>query len=533
MKTKEPNMTETGMILWVDDEIDILKPHIELLQYRGYTVDTATNGEDAIELFKRNHYRLVFLDESMIGLSGLETLEQLKQLDPSVPVVMVTKNEAESLMEEAIGRKIDDYLTKPVNPAQILAACKKFLESTKISQQHFTQEYLRGFNEITMRLSDDLRWEDWTDIYTKLVQWSIELDRYPDLGLKETLQTQWKECNAAFSRYVEQQYEQWVHTSPKDASADVPLLSPHILDHFVLPQLDHARSVFFFVIDCLRLDQWMIIAESLRPYYTMTHHYYCSILPTATSYARNALFSGLFPQQIQRYYPQMWLEESEDEYSQNKFEPQLLEKFLERRHIPLTGNFRYVKIYETDFGRKIEQEILHYTQSKLNAIVVNAVDMIAHSRADSPILKEIAPDESAYRSLTRSWFQHSSLYGMLRKLSKEKNIRIVITSDHGAIRCLRGAKVFGDRETSTNLRFKYGRNVNTDPRYAMIVDHPERLLLPKHSVVTNYIFAKEDFYFVYPTDYHYYLNYYRDSFQHGGISMEEMILPVVILEPKI
>ncbi len=523
-------MAHSSAILWVDDEIDLLKPYITLLEYRGYTVDTATNGEDALELFKRNSYRLVFLDEMMLGLSGLETLERMKQIDPSIPVVMVTKNEAESLMEEALGRKIDDYLTKPVNPAQILAACKKFLESDKISRERFTQEYLRGFNEITMRLSEDLPWSEWVDIYTRLVTWSMELDRYPDLGLGETLQTQWRECNATFARYVETHYEEWLHA--RERGDETPLLSPQILKHFVVPQLEQADTVIFFVIDCMRLDQWLLMEELLRPYFTIEKSYYSAILPTATPYARNALFSGLFPRQIQRYYPQYWVEDRSDEHSQNQYERELLLKFFERNRISLPNKPRYVKIYDSDFGRKVEHEILQYTQSKLTAIVINAVDMIAHSRSDSPILKEIAPNEAAYRTLTRSWFQHSSLFGMLRKLATVDSIRIVITSDHGAIRCMRGAKVFGDRETSTNLRFKFGRNVNTDPRYAMIVDQPEKLLLPKHSVTTNYVIAKEDYYFVYPTDYHHYLNYYRDSFQHGGISMEEMILPVAILKPK-
>ncbi|MCS6808372.1 MAG: bifunctional response regulator/alkaline phosphatase family protein [Bacteroidota bacterium] len=516
-------------ILWVDDEIDLLRPHIILLQQRGYDISTATNGEDAIELFKQDKHDLIFLDESMVGMSGLETLSALKDIDNSVPVVMVTKNEAETVMEEAIGRKIDDYLTKPVNPAQILAACKKFLESEKITSQKLTRDYLQGFSEISRLLMEELSWQEWIDIYTKLVHWSMELDRFPDLGLSETLANQWRECNAAFSSYVERSYRQWL-TSPD--SPNTPLLSPKILDTYVLPALKSYSSVFFFIIDCMRLDQWLLMEELLRPLYTITKDYYYSILPTATPYARNAIFAGLYPDDIQKHYPEWWVEGSGEDYGQNRFEKELLTKFLERRRVKLRNDVKYVKIIDTEFGKKIENEILSYAHNHLNAIVVNVVDMIAHSRSDYPILKEIAPNESAYRSLTRSWFQHSSLYGMLKSLANLDNIRIVITTDHGSVRCMRGAKAFGDKETSTCLRFKFGRNVKAEKRNAMIIEHPEEYHLPRHSVTTNYIIAKEDYYFVYPTEYNHYLNHYRDSFQHGGISLEEMILPVIHLEAK-
>jgi CheY-like chemotaxis protein len=519
-------------ILWVDDEIDLLRPHIILLEQRGYAVLTATNGEDAIELFKQHHPNLVFLDESMIGMSGLETLSVLKDIDNSVPVVMVTKNEAETVMEEAIGRKINDYLTKPVNPAQILAACKKFLETDKITSQKFTQDYLQGFNEVTRRLMDPLQWSDWVDIYTKLVSWSMDLDKFPDLGLSETLSNQWRECNAEFSRFVEDSYKGWLK-SPNDP--ETPLLSPQIIDKYVAPHLKDQQDpapVFFFIVDCMRLDQWLLMEELLRPFFTVQKDYYCGILPTATPYARNSIFAGLFPSDIQKHYPEYWVDGSGDDHGQNRYEKELLNKYLERRRIKLRNDVKYVKIIDTDFGKKIEGEILSYSKNHLNAIVVNVVDMIAHSRSDYPILKEIAPNESAYRSLTRSWFQHSSLFGMLKLLASIKNAKIIITTDHGSVRCMRGAKALGDKDTSTCLRFKFGRNVKAEKRNALIIDHPEEYNLPKHSVTTNYIIAKEDFYFVYPTDYNHYLNHYRDSFQHGGISLEEMILPVLSLEAK-
>lgn len=518
-----------GHILWVDDEIDLLRPHIILLEQRGYDVSTATNGEDAIEMFGNNNYNLVFLDETMVGLSGLDTLSRMKDHDNSVPVVMVTKNEAETVMEEAIGRKIDDYLTKPVNPAQILAACKKFLESEKIAGQKFTQDYLQGFNEVSRRLFEPLTWKDWVEIYDKLVSWSMELDRYPGIGLEETLANQWRECNAEFSKFVEDNYASWMKP---ERDEDAPLLSPHIVDKYVVPSVREVESTFFFVIDCMRLDQWRIIEEALRPLYNIKVDYYSSILPTSTPYARNSIFAGLYPKDIQKHYPQYWIDGNGDDHSQNKYEKELLQKLMERRRLKLRNDIKYVKIIDTDFGKKIEHEVLNYTRNQLSAIVVNVVDMIAHSRSDHPILREIAPDEPAYRSLTNSWFKHSSLHGMLTALSTQKNIRIIVTTDHGAVRCMRGAKAFGDRDTSTCLRFKFGRNVKADNRNAMFIRKPEDYNLPQHNVTTNYIIAKEDYYFVYPTDYNHYLSQYRDSFQHGGISLEEMILPVAILDPK-
>jgi CheY-like chemotaxis protein len=522
-------------ILWVDDEIDLLRPHIMLLEHRGYDIATATNGNDAVELFRRESPDLVFLDETMVGMNGLETLAKFKDMDASIPVVMVTKNEAETLMEEAIGRKINDYLTKPVNPAQILAACKKFLESEKITSQKFTQDYLQGFADITRRMMDSLAWNDWVDIYAKLVNWSMELDKFPDLGLAETLANQWRECNAEFGQFIEDNYKSWLHNPDAPTT---PLLSPKITDKFVLPHLKPSEGkpadapVFFFVVDCMRLDQWMLMEEMLRPLFNIRKDYYCSILPTATPYARNAIFAGLFPSDIQKHYPQFWMDGNGDDHSQNKFEKDLLLKLLERRRIKLKNDVKYVKIIDTDFGKKIEGEILSYAKNHLNAIVVNVVDMIAHSRSDYPILKEIAPNESAYRSLTRSWFTHSSLYGMFKAIASIENAKIVITTDHGSVRCMRGAKALGDRETSTCLRFKFGRNVKADKRNALIIEKPEEYMLPRAGVTTNYIVAKEDFYFVYPTEYNHYLNQYRDSFQHGGISMEEMILPVLTLEAK-
>lgn len=519
-----------GKILWIDDEIELLKPHIILLQQRGYEVSTATNGSDAIEMLRQQHYDLIFLDESMVGMSGLDTLPQLKEIDPSTPVAMVTKNEAESLMEDAIGKKIDDYLTKPVNPAQVLAACKKFIESDRIEKTVLTNDYLNGFNEISNRLHDRLYWDDWKEIYIKLVTWSMEIDRYPDLGFRETLQNQWRECNSEFSKFIDENYVGWINNKKGE---NTPLFSPDINDNFLLPLINNGKPTFFFVIDCMRVDQWLVMEEVLRNYFLFKKDYYCSILPTATPYARNAIFAGLYPSDIQKYYPQWWMGEPNDEdHKQNAYEKELLEEYIKRKRIKLKNNLTYIKIHDTDFGKKIENELMRYSKNHLTAIVINAVDMIAHSRSDYAILKEIAPDESAYRSLTHSWFQHSSLFGMLKQLSQLKDINILITTDHGSIRCLRGIKVVGDKETSTCLRYKFGRNVKAEQRYAMQIKDPIEFKLPKQGITVNNIIAKEDYYFVYPTDFHYYQQKYRDSFQHGGISLEEMIIPVIKLEPK-
>lgn len=514
-------------ILWVDDEIDLLKAHVRLLEEKGYDVDVATNGEDAVEMTREEGYDLVFLDEMMPGMGGLQTLSKMKDMNPNLPIVMVTKNEAESLMEEAIGGKISDYLTKPVNPSQVLMACKKILEARKITSEYVSRDYAEEFRQISLALMNPMNHNEWHELYLKLTNWDIELDDHPGLGLRQTLLDQKRECNAEFGKYVEKNYPNWIQQS-----GSRPVLSTQVVEQFVIPELDKSASVFLFIIDCLRLDQWLVMEQLLADYFSIERSFQFSILPTATPYSRNAIFSGLFPIELEQQFPEIWQPGDDDENSLNRDEHKLLDKLLERKRIVLKPESKYVKILDADFGRQVEGNILSYTKSKLTAVVVNFVDMLAHGRSDSPLLKEIAPDEAAYRSLTRSWFQHSSLFGMLKAISTQKNVTVILSSDHGSVRCLRGAKVIGDREASTNLRYKFGRNLRVDERQAVFVKYPSDYKLPRASVTTNYILAKEDYYFVYPTDYHKYLNQYRDSFQHGGISMEEMILPVVKLTPK-
>lgn len=516
-----------GKILWVDDEIELLRPHILLLAEKGYTVETSTNGEDAVQMVKQRFFDLVFLDETMAGMGGLRTLSEIKDLRPEIPVVMITKNEDEGLMEEAIGEKISYYLTKPVNPSQVLLACKKILEGKKIAGEHASRDYTKEFNNISMALQMNPGPAEWTSIYSNLVEWSMEMDSHPELGLKQTLTDQIRECNVEFSKFVERNYRHWLEAEKR------PTLSVDIADRYLVPELKgDASSVFFFVIDCLRMDQWMMMETILRELYDIKRDYYFSILPTATPYSRNSIFSGIYPSEIEGRFPEIWEQWEDDDNSRNRYEHQFLDKLLERRKITLKPDSKYVKIIDAEFGRSIENNILSYAKNRLTSIVVNFVDILAHGRSDSQILKEIAPDEAAYRSLTKSWFMHSSLYSMLKILSRQKHVKIVLTTDHGSIRSLRGTKVLGDRDASTSLRYKYGRNLKCDERHAIFVKNPADFRLPRRSVTINYLIAKEDYYFVYPTDYHKYMAQYRDSFQHGGISMEEMILPVVTMTPK-
>lgn len=519
--------TNKGNILWVDDEIELLRAHVLLLREKGYHVETSTNGDDAIELVRTKPIDLVFVDEMMPGKGGLETLAAMKEISPSLPIVMITKNEAESLMEEAIGGKISDYLTKPVNPSQILLVCKKFLEGLKIQREQVSRDYTQEFSSISRMLLNPMDYTEWIDLYIKIANWEMELDKHPQLGLQKMLADQRRESNAEFSKYVEKNYQTWINR--KD---NRPTLSTDIVEQYVIPHLNDKKSVFLFVIDCMRLDQWLVMEEYLRELYTVNKDYYFSILPTATPYSRNAIFSGLFPLELEQRFPDLWQGEDDSESSHNKYEKELLMKLFERKRIAVKPEPKYVKILDAEFGRQIQSNIVSYTQNKLTAIVVNFVDMLAHGRSDDPILKEIAPDESAYRSLTNTWFKHSSLYGMFQTLASRKDVKIIVTTDHGSVRCLRGSKVIGDKEASTNLRYKFGRNLKSDDKQSIYLKNPKDFKLPQRGVTTNYIVAKEDYYFVYPTDYHKYLNQYRDSFQHGGISMEEMILPVVTMEPK-
>ena len=520
-------MKKAPHILWVDDEIELLRPHLLFLESKGYEVSSASNGADAVDQVRETPTDIVLLDEQMPGMGGLDTLPELKRVAPDVPVVMVTKSEEEDLMEEALGRQISDYLTKPVNPSQVLLTIKRLLESERLENEKASQNYLQTFGQITQQLMGPLSHDEWVDLYLKLVRYDMEVEG--DENARQVLDDQLREANRSFGRFIEDHYPTWIDTVDTEPGEERPVLSHEVIPHYVLPELEEDRPIVFFIIDCMRYDQWLVFEKMLRPHFSMDKSFYYSLLPTATPFSRNAIFSGLLPRDIAERFSRIWSQSEEDEKSRNRNEEQFLQDLLDRRHLDL--NLRYDKLIATEEGQAFTQSVSDLTQHDLSAVVVNFVDVLAHSRSDSDVLKEIAPDERAYRDLTRTWFEHSWLYQALQKLASQ-DCTVVVTTDHGAVRCLHATKVIGDRETSTALRYKYGKNLKCNDQHAIFVKDPARYGLPASSINTNYIFAKEDYYFVYPTNYHHYQNKYRDTMQHGGASMAEMILPVITMQPK-
>ena len=517
--------TSKGKILWADDEIDHLKSHILFLEERGYGVTPVTNAEDAISLVSKDRFDLVLLDEMMTGMDGLRALSALKEINPSLPVIMITKSEEENLMEEAIGGKIDDYLTKPVNPSQILSSCKRILERQRIAREKLTRDYTAEFGEISAALGGPLAPDDWVDIHVKLSERELDLDAHPDLGLRQTLRDQRRECNLAFGRYIGERYEAWVNGKER------PVLSMDLIREYVVPRLKKGKRVLFIVIDNLRLDQWLAVEPLVYDLFSVTRDHYFSILPTATPYSRNSIFAGLFPVDIEKRFPSLWKQGEDDESSRNRYEHHLLLDQLQRYGLRFETEPKYIKLLDPDEAKDMVRNIGSYVKLPLVAMVFNFVDIVAHRRSESQILREIVPDETAFRSLTRTWFERSSLFQILKSVSEE-GLTVVLTSDHGSIRAMRGSTVYADKETSTNIRYKYGRGIRGDEKEAIDVKDPKRYGLPARGINTNYLIAKEDYYFVYPTNYHKYLSLYRDSFQHGGVSLEEMILPVVVLDRR-
>lgn len=512
-------------ILWADDEIDLLKPHIMFLESKGYSVTTANNGRDAIDLVGQRDFDIIFLDENMPGLSGLETLVRIKNLKSHVPVVMITKNEEEAIMEEAIGGKIADYLIKPVNPNQILLSLKKNLDEKRLVSEKTSQGYQQEFRQIGMTLSDRLSWSEWVEVYRKLVYWELELEKSIDSGMYDILTAQKSEANALFSKFVENNYLNWL----KDPSSG-PLLSPGLMRKKAFPVADeNPEPVFFVLIDNLRFDQWKVIQPLVQELFKVVEEdVYCSILPTATQYARNAIFSGMMPAEIQKRFPEKWIGDDEEE-GKNNFEEDFLNEQLQR--LRKTYKFSYTKVTNLDGGKAMVESVPNMFGNKFNVIVYNFVDMLSHARTDMQVIKELAEDERAYRSITRSWFEHSPLYEALKRIA-ERPARVIITTDHGTIRVKEASKVIGDRNTNTNLRYKQGRNLTYEKRDVLEIRNPSDAGLPRVNVSTTYVFAKGDRFFAYPNNFNYYANFYRDTFQHGGISPEEMIIPVITLQSK-
>ena len=512
-------------ILWADDEIDLLRPHIIFLNDKGFQVETANNGNDALDLISNNHFDIVFLDENMPGLSGLETLLRIKNIKPDVPVVMITKNEAEEIMEEAIGSKIADYLIKPVNPNQILLSVKKNLEHRRLISEKTNQNYQQEFRQIGMRLSDRLNWEEWTELYKKIVFWELELENSADKGMYDILKMQKAEANAQFGKFIESNYIGWLKNNDS-----APLMSHHLLRKKLFPVVDNADvPVFFILIDNLRYDQWKIIQPLLSDYFTVLEdETFCSILPTATQYARNAIFAGMMPSDIEKRFPTMWVNDDE-EGGKNNHEEDFLADHIKR--VQKNYRFSYTKVTNIDAGKQLVDHIPNLYQNKLNVIVYNFVDMLSHARTDMQVIRELAEDEKAYRSITKSWFTHSPLLEALKRMS-EKPCKVVIATDHGTIKVNEPSRIVGDKTTNTNLRYKVGKSLNYEKRDVMEVKNPADAMLPKMNMSTSYVFIKGDKFFAYPNNYNYYVNFYRDTFQHGGISPEEMIIPVITLKSK-
>lgn len=511
-----------GRLLWVDDEIEMLRPHILFLEKKGYEIDTATNGADAIDLCRESSFDLILLDENMPGLSGLETLMQLKELTPNVPVVMVTKNEEEDLMEQAIGSKIADYLIKPVNPNQILLTLKKNIHAKELVQEVAQTGYRQDFARIGMQLSENLTAEDWKELYKKLVFWEMELAT-TDSNMTDMLQMQKEEANLTFAKFVRKNYEEWI-TNP-DAR---PLMSPDIFKRCVFPRLSAGRKVLLLVLDNCRFDQWRMLSAELSDDFDIEESLYYSILPTATQYARNAIFAGLMPLQIKEMYPDLWVDEEEDE-GKNLNEEELIRQQLARYRRRET--FTYHKVNDSGAMDKILGGFSAMAAHPLNVLVINFIDILSHARTESKMVRELAGSESAYRSITLSWFRHTPIKDLFRRLASE-DFDILITTDHGSIRVNTPTKVVGDRNVNTNLRYKLGKNLSYNPKEVYEVKQPKKLLLPQPNLSTAYIFATGARFFAYPNNYNYYVQYYKDTFQHGGISMEEMLIPLISLKAK-
>ncbi len=515
----------SAKILWADDEIDLLKPHILFLREKGYDVLTTNSGSEALDLIEDHNFDIVFLDENMPGLTGVETLERIKSKYSGLPVVMITKSEEETIMNDAIGSNISDYLIKPVNPNQILLALKKNLDNRKLVSDKTSMAYQQQFRQIGMSLSVSLDFDEWADIYRQLVYWELELAKSQDENLREIFLMQKAEANNVFCRFIEENYIDWVN----GRAATKPVLSHTAFREKCLPIIREERNAFLIIIDNLRFDQWKMIQPKLEELYRVAQEaVYCSILPTATQYARNAFFAGLMPGEIQKKYPQYWTGE-QDEGTRNKFESELLAEQVKR----LGGGvpFNYHKILNLTAGKKLLGNLSDYLDQKLNVLVYNFVDMLSHSRTEMEVIKELAETEAAYRSLTLSWFEHSPLWEIIRHLG-EKKIPIIITTDHGSIRVTHPTKVVGDKNTNTNLRYKTGKNLQYNPREVFEVKNPNDAFLPRDNVSANIIFAQENDFFVYPNNYNYFVNYYKNTFQHGGVSLDEMLIPFVYLKPK-
>ena len=511
-------------ILWADDEIDLLKPHIMFLEQKEFEVDTINNGSEAIEMVEKNNYDLVFLDENMPGISGLEALSEIKRLRPSLPVIMITKSEEEAIMESAIGKNISDYLIKPVNPNQILLSIKKNIDQSRLVSEETTSSYQQEFRNIAMRLMDRLDIEDWKEMNDRLAFWELKMDKSKDKSMSEIFEMQKKEANQQFSKFIEDNYLSWLNGT----ADETPILSHTLFKQKIAPFIQDKKT-FLIVIDNFRYDQWKVLEPIFGEFFDVEEEdTYFSILPTATQYARNSIFAGLMPSEIRKRFPSKWVEEDE-EGSKNNFEEDFLLDQLKRLGINLKTS--YNKITTNSKGKKLADNFSDLLQNDFNVIVYNFVDMLSHARTDMEVIKELADDDSAYRSITESWFKHSPLLEIIKKI-QESGHNILLTTDHGMVKVTSPIKVIGDRSVNTNLRYKLGKNLSYKSKDVFEIKNPDDAFLPKINQNTRYIFAKDDTFIAYPNNYNYYVNFYKDTFQHGGISLEEVIIPIIRLKAK-
>ena len=513
-----------GLLLWADDEMELLRAHLLFLEKKGYEVVTVTNGTDAIEECKKRTFDLVLLDEMMPGLSGLETLQRIKEMAPQVPVVMVTKSEEEDIMNQAIGQQIADYLIKPVNPNQILLTLKKNIHRREIVTETVQSNYQQQFQQLSMQIMDCRSWQDWTDVYKRLVHWELQLSA-TDSSMTEMLQMQKEEANLGFAKFVKKNYLEWIGAKSEDG---YPLMSHRVFKERVFPLLNDGHKVMLVVMDNFRYDQWRMLAQEIGDLFDIDEDLYCSILPTATQYARNAIFSGLMPDQIARMFPDLWVDEDEEE-GKNLNEAPLIQTQIERYR--RRDTFSYHKINTSQEADKLMQQFRQLQKNDLNVVVFNFIDMLSHARTESRMVRELANSESAYRSITLSWMRHSVIADFFRQLA-QTDYRVIVTTDHGSIRCTQPVKIIGDRNTNTNLRYKLGKNLSYQDKDLFVIREPQKAQLPSPNLSTSYVFATGDSFFAYPNNYNYYVSYYRDTFQHGGISLEEMMIPIVTMTGK-
>ena len=521
-------------ILWADDEIDLLKPHILFLRSKGYDPVTVNNGRDALELVAARHFDLVILDENMPGLTGLETLQRIKEIAPQTPVIMITKSEEENIMDQAVGNNIADYLIKPVNPNQILLSIKKNLHSDKLVSQTAAADYQQDFSRLSMQINDARTITDFYSVYEKLVNWELRLAS-TETNMDEMLKMQKSDADSTFYNFIKRNYEDWVAALPSALvptrtanPGNRPLMSPEVFPKTVFPLLDQGEKIFFILIDNFRLDLWLSIKPLLADYFTFEEQLYTSILPTATQYARNSIFSGLMPIDIANLFPHLWVDEDEDE-GKNLNESELVQTLFER--FRRRCRFSYNKINDSNGGERLLREFANLAQNDLNIVVLNFIDMLSHARTESRMIRELARTDAAYRSLAESWFRHSSALEIFRRIA-ETGAKVIVTTDHGTIRVDSPVKVVGDKNTNTNLRYKVGKNLGYNPRQVYEIKRPQQFGLPAPNVSSTYIFAGNNDFFAYPNNYNYYVQYYTDTFQHGGISLEEMLIPLVTLTPK-